>query len=403
MLTPFSGKIPSHIPKELVLSYPLHLGVTTYDNPYETLIPAIHKMPPAFWAPDADTGIAPAWVFRRAKDINRIFADTEHFSSKSAPFSQLIGESWDMLPLEADPPNHRHYRMLLLPFLTPAKISQMDARLRGHARYYAQRFRDNGGCDFVSEFAARFPVAVFLELFGLPIEEIEQFLQWENDLFHEPDINKIGASVREIKSYIMAEVNDRKAAPKDDLISYLTHGKVNNRAATDEEIWGLCFTLYAGGLDTVATSLGWYFRHLATHPKDQEILRSSPEIIPRATEEFLRRYSVTTLSRKCIKPIKIGEASLEPGDKVILPTPLGSNDPEEYEDPYKFDLYRKSRHMAFGSGIHSCVGFHLARREIHIAFEEILAIIPNFTIAQSSRILTGMGSVISQKNLPLVW
>lgn len=404
MLQAFSGEIPAHVPKELVMSYPLRLGAVTYDNPFTTIVPAMHKGPAAFWAPDASSGIAPAWVFRRAEDITRIYLDTENFSSKDfAPFSTLLGENWGVYPVEADPPIHNDYRALFTPLFTPKRVAELNDGVRNHARRYIDRFKDKNSCEFIAEFAARFPIAVFLELFGLPIDEVEQFLAWEDDLLHNPDIPAIAGATRAVKDYVMDVVRQRRENPRDDLITYFANCKVGNRPATDDEIWGFCFNLYLGGLDTVTTNLGWQFRHLATHPEHQEALRANPALIPDAVEEMLRAFSAVTTGRQCIKPVSIGGVQLMPGDKIMLSTTLGSTDPDVYESPFEVRLDRKPRHLAFGSGVHNCVGLRLARRELHVAMEEILAALPSFRLAPDAKILTRLGGVMAMDSLPLVW
>lgn len=401
---PFAGEIPDHVPPELVRNFPMRLGLTTTENPYTTVIPDIHRMPPVFWAPDAHLGMAPAWIFRRARDQTRIFLDTEHFSSRNlAPFSALVGGNWKMLPLEADPPEHMRYRMLLAPLLTPKKVAAMNDRVRQHARHYIDKFKDNGECEFIGEFAARFPIAVFLELFGLPIEEVEQFLIWEDNLLHEQDLDTIARAVTAVQTYIMQVVEKRRREPRDDLISYFTHTEVDGRKPTDDEIWGTCFTLYTGGLDTVTNSLGWHFRHLATHPDHQQQLRDNPALIVPAVEELLRAYSIATINRTCVKPVTVGGIELREGDRVMLATPLGSNDPDAYDNPQEVRFDREPRHLAFGSGVHNCVGLRLARRELHIAIEEILGAIPSFRIKPGAEVVANLGSVLSQQSLPLVW
>src|SRR5690606_14610632 len=110
------------------------------------------------------------------------------------PFATLMGENWGVFPVEADLPMHTHYRALMQPLFTPKRVAEMNDRVRYHARYYIDQFKDGHGCEFVSAFAARFPIAVFLELFGLPIDEVEQFLAWEDDLLHNPDISSIAAA-----------------------------------------------------------------------------------------------------------------------------------------------------------------------------------------------------------------
>ncbi|KJS09595.1 MAG: cytochrome P450 [Gammaproteobacteria bacterium BRH_c0] len=404
MLQTFSGDLPAHVPKELVMSFPLRLGAETWDNPFTTLIPEMHKAPRAYYAPDAWSGVAPAWVFRRADDLTEIYLDTDNFSSKDfAPFATLMGENWGVFPVEADLPMHTHYRALMQPLFTPKRVAEMNDRVRYHARYYIDQFKDGHGCEFVSAFAARFPIAVFLELFGLPIDEVEQFLAWEDDLLHNPDISSIAAATAAVKNYIMTTVDNRRKEPKDDLISALTHSTVDGRPATDDEIFGLCFNLYLGGLDTLTTNLGWQFRHLATHPEHQQYLRDNPDQIPDAVEELLRAYSAVATGRTCIKPVKIGGVQLMPGDRVVMSTTLGSTDPEVFDNPTEVRFDRKPRHLAFGSGIHNCVGLRLARRELHVAMEELLKALPPFRLAPDAKILTRLGGVIAMDSLPLVW
>lgn len=404
MLQAFSGDIPGHVPQDLVKSYPLRLGAETYDNPFETIIPEMHRGPAAYWAPDAWSGVSPAWIFRRAADITQIYLDTEHFSSKDfAPFATLVQENWNVLPVESDPPQHIHYRTLFNPLFSPRRIAELDERIRYHARSYIDRFKDRDHCDFIADFAARFPVAVFLEIFGLPIDEVEQFLAWEDDLLHNPDIACIADATRAVKTYVMAVVAERREAPRDDMLSYFANCEVNGQPASDDEIWGFCFNLYLGGLDTVTTNLGWQFRHLATHPEHQQALRDNPKLIPDAVEEMLRAYSAVTTGRQCIKPVTIGGVQLLPGDRVMVSTTLGSTDPEVHDDPFAVRFDRKPRHLAFGSGVHNCVGLRLARRELHVAMEEVLAAVPTFRLAPDARILTRLGGVMAQDRLPLVW
>ncbi len=404
MLNAYSGEIPAHVPRDLVMPFRLRLGEETYDNPFTTIVPEIHRGPPVYWAPQAWSGVVPAWVFRRAEDLNRIYLDTEHFSNKDfAPFATLVNESWSSLPVEADPPMHGHYRRLVNPLFSPRRVAQMNDSVRRQARFYIDRFRGRGSCEFIGEFAARFPIAVFLDMFGLPLDEVEQFLAWEDDLIHEPDIDRIAAAVLAVKGYVMDVVEQRRKAPRDDLITYFVESRVDGRPATDDEIWGFCFNLYLGGLDTVTTNLGWQFRHLATHPDHQQQLRADPSLIPDAITELLRAYSAVTTARTCTKPVEVGGVQLLPGDKVMMSTTLGSNDPEVYDNPTRIRLDRKPRHLAFGAGIHNCVGLRLAIRELNIAMEEILAALPPFQLAPDARILTRLGGVMAQDRLPLAW
>lgn len=397
-------EIPAHVPPELVQPYPLIMGATTYDDPFKTIIPAMHKGPPVIYSPGAWSGIQDAWIFRREEDVRAIFMDTDHFSSEDfAPFSGMVGEDWGVLPVEADIPAHRGYRNVLSPLFTPTKVAAIDKEVRHYAQHYIDQFRQQGHCDVMADFAARFPVAVFLEIFGLPLDEVDQFMAWEFDLLHNPDMEVLADAVRAVKKRLMAEVNARKRDPKDDIITHIAQAQTEGRDLTDDEMFGICFNLFLGGLDTVTTNIAWQLRHLANDTVLQQTLREDPSLIPGAVEEMLRAYSAVAIARTCIKETRLCGVTVMPGDKVMLSTSLGSNDPEAYEDPTEVKLNRKLRHLGFGTGIHSCVGLRLARRELIVALEEFLKAIPTFKLAPDAKIRTHLGGVMLQEQVPLIW
>jgi cytochrome P450 len=399
-------ELPGNVAPNLVANYPFSQAATTYENPYDSIIPDIHKTRPAiFWDPQAWGG-NPAWVLRRAEDIKAVYLDNEHFSTEhSTGYAGLVNENWQVLPLESNPPQHMQYRMVLSPELTPSKVAAMEERVKKHALTYINLIKNKHECEFVSEFSARFPIAVFLELFGLPMDDVEQFLEWEQALMmRDNDLDKIADTIKTVKAFLMAEVEKRRNDPKDDLITRFTQAQFNGRPANDDEIFGLCFNLFLGGLDTVTNSLGWYFRYLASHPDQQELLRNNPKKIPAALDEFLRAFSISTTARVCTKTRKIGNVSIQPGDIVLLNTAIASNDPELHNKPWEVQLDRNNRHMAFGSGVHNCVGLRLARRELHIALQEFLSAIPSFRIKPGAKILTYLGNgPLAMETLPLVW
>lgn len=405
MQTPTSLAIPSHVPPECVKHYRLMAGETTYDDPFKTIIPQIHAEDgPVFYGPMAWLGMEHGWVFTREQDVRAIFMDTEHFSSEGfSPFSMLIGESWGVLPVEADPPMHHGYRNVLAPMLTPTKVAAMETRMRAVARGYINDFKANGGCDAMADFAARFPVAVFLDFFGLPLDEVDQFMAWEFELLHSVDPARIGAAVAAVKARIMAEMNQRKAQPQDDLITHIVTAQYDGRPLSDDEAFGICFNLYLGGLDTVTTNMAWQLRHLANDAALQAQLRANTALIPQAIEELLRAYASVAISRTCRKQVDIAGVTLMPGDRVMMSTSLASNDPSVFAAPEQVDIHRKPRHLAFGTGVHNCVGVRLARREMAIALEEFLHAVPHFTLAPDAKILTHLSNVMYQETVPLVW
>jgi cytochrome P450 len=156
-------------------------------------------------------------------------------------------------------------------------------------------------------------------------------------------------------------------------------------------------------MDTVSTNMAWQFRHLATHPEDQNMLRDNPGMIPDAIEELMRAYPAVTTFRTCKKAVTIGGVTFQPGDKIAMPTSLAGRDPEEYDQPNKVMLNRKTRYLSFGYGPHLCVGMHLARREMRIALEEFLAAMPEFRIQDEFTVQTHTGGILQPDKLPLIW
>ena len=403
MTTEFSPTVPSHVPPDLVLPWPYVLGETSMEPPH-SFVADIHKGPPIFYALNAFPGGTPAWVVRRDEDLRKLYFDNEHFTTKDfSPFSRVIGESWSLVPVEIDPPQHGLYRAMMNPIFTPKRMALLDQKIRQYAREYILGFRDRGGCEFMSEFAFEFPIKVFLELMGLPLELTERFLLWEHKLLHEPDINELAAGTRAVVDYLRGEIEDRRSNPQDDLITFGMQAEIDGRKLNDDELVGFCFNLFIGGLDTVSTNMGLQFRHLAEHYEHQAILRANPKQIPAAIEEMMRAYAAVTTFRTCVKQTELCGITVKPGDMVAMSTLLAGRDPEAFERPDEVILDRKPRHLSFGYGPHICIGIHLARREMRMAIEESLALLPEFSIPPGVAVKSYLASMVQPVELPLVW
>jgi cytochrome P450 len=395
--------IPAHVPRELVRPFPYILGATTKARPH-SFIKAIHDGPEAFWAERVFNGVCGAWVPRRAEDMQRVYHDAEHYTTRGlAPFAALVGDSWHFVPFEAEPPMHSLLRSAINPLFTPKRMAALDDKMRFYARESIAAFRGRGACEFMSEFAFEFPIKVFLELMGLPQDRVKQFLAWEHGLIHEHDIEKIKQATRAVAACMREEIADRRANPRDDFITYGIQAEVDGRKFNDDELVGFCFNLFLGGLDTVSSSMGMQFLHLAERPDHQAILRARPEMIPGAIDEMLRAYAPVGSARECIKETRIGDITVKPGDKVHLATFLATHDPALLANPEEVILDRKTRHFAFGHGPHLCLGMHLAKRELRIAMEEVLAGLPEFGLKPGAEIEYYLAITIQPIELPLVW
>lgn len=397
--------IPDHVPPELVRDdYRFIMGLTTVENPFDTMTRKIHQGPDIIYSTNAYPIGIPAWIPRRLEDLQAIYLDTEHFSSAGfSPYAMLVGESWNLVPAEIDPPGHTAYRALLTPLFTPVRMKALENKVRQAAREFIGRFRERGECEFMSEFAQRFPIVVFLDLMGMPRERLEQFLEWEHMLLHSMDFGRIIEGTQQVVAYLREIIEERRRNPGDDLVSMAVTAKIDGRALNDDELMGMCFNFYIGGLDTVTTNIAWQIRHLAEHPADQRRLRKNPQLIPVAVEAMYRRYAAVTTFRTCVKQTAIRGLTIMPGDKVAVSTTLANTDPDAWQDPFTLDFDKPPRHMGFGFGIHRCAGAPLARRESVVAIEEMLAALPEFRIADGEELVTDVGPILQPKNLPLCW
>ncbi|MET0544724.1 MAG: cytochrome P450 [Caulobacterales bacterium] len=395
--------IPPHVPPELVGHFPFGYGATTDEIPWKRLVPDFCKGPDIIYAPNVMHSGAPGWVPRRAADLRAIYLDAEHFTSaKMAPFAPLIGEDWLVLPLEGGGDDHARYRMLLNPMFGPKSITGMESRLHGFARAYAESFRDRGHCDVLKEFTTEFPIRVFLDLMGMPQERVAEFLKWEEDLLHSPDLATLQRATKDVSDYLRSEIQVRRKKPGEDLITVAVAANKDGKLSEDE-ILGICFNLFIGGMETVSTNSVWQFYHLATHPEHQRQLRADPSLLPGAVEEMLRFYASVMTMRTCIKEVQIAGVTMMPGDFVAMTTALGAHDDREYENPEEIRFDRHPRALSFGSGRHLCLGAHLARREMRIALQEFLDVIPEFRLQEGAKIHCHLHTGFNPDTMPLVW
>jgi cytochrome P450 len=395
--------IPEHVPASLVRPFPYVFGMTTREDPFADWAPAVHEGPPIFYAPHAYPGGTPAWIVRRVEDLRKIYFDTDTFSSKDfSPYSKLIGDTWTNTPVEIDPPQHAKYRSFLNPMFTPAAMAKLEGKIRSYAIEYIEAFRERGDCEFMSEFAFEFPIKVFLELMDFPLSNTKQFLEWETGLLHEMDMAKMADAARNVVAFLREQIEERRKRPGDDVISRALASEIEGRKWNDDELVGLAFNLFIGGLDTVSTNMGHQFVHLARNSQDQQFLRENPKEIPHAIDEMMRAYAAVTVFRTCTRETEFGGVKMMPGDKVAVHTTLAGRDPEEFPEPGEVRLGRNPRHVSFGFGPHMCVGMHLAKREMRIAIEEFVSRIAHFSIKPGHQIEYHLG-MIQPVTLPLVW
>jgi len=395
---------PDHIPQELVWDHSYAEFTQELDDPF-VAAGRLHDGPPLIWSRDAGLGFQ-GWIATRNEVFRDALSDPEVFSSHRGnyPLSDLLGFDLKLTPIEYDPPQHTLYRRVLNPYFSPGALKRLDSEVHETCLSLVREFEDRGSCEFVGEFSSKFPAYVFLSLMGMPRELAPQFLEWERGLLHSADHAVRSAAARAIYQYIRGFADEQRSNPTTDLMRGIFSAEIEGRPLTENEILGMIFVLYIGGLDTVNSTVGWIFRHLARDHALQDRLREHPEDIPLAVEEFTRAFSVASATRSVTRDIEFHGTSLRKGDSVVFSMTLATRDPRAYPDPHRIDIDRKrGQNLNFASGPHTCLGMHLARREIRIVLEALLPRLRNLRVSNgaSSGFVSGLG--FGLKSLPLAW
>lgn len=400
----FKPNIPPHVPAELVEDWSFQSAEGLDSDPAAT-IDRLRAGPDIVFSPIGRRGRS-SWILKRYDHIVEAVQDTELFSSdRYSGFSSLIGEDWPMIPSDVDAPMHRPYRMMLNKVFSPSQMALLEGGITETTRDLIAAAKARPSFDFQTMIARPLPTTVFLRLMGLPLEHADRFLEWEHLLMHGVDLDDRARGVRSIKDYLVETIEDRQANPRDDIMSYVVHAEVEGRPLELWEKIGTCFVLYAAGLDTVASALGFIFKHLAENPDLQDELRANPELRNKAVEELLRANSMVVMGRWVTRDVEFHGVTMKKGDFVSLPTLFADRDPARFACPAHVDIERKDamRHISFGSGPHNCLGSHLARRELRITLDEWFDACPPFRLKQGDRAVTYGGAVFGVEYLPLEW
>ncbi len=255
--------------------------------------------------------------------------DTENFSSRRIIVRETPPPRIPAPPITSDPPEHRPAKNLLLPAFTPDAIKRYEQHTRDICGKLVARFADKSGCDAAVDYAQEIPVRVIAVMLGLPEEEGDRFRTWIHEILEvgitRPDV--LMKAIGETTKYFQAEVEKRRDAPRDDLISQLTDAKIDGAPITEDHLLGALRLILIAGIDTTWSAIGSCFWHLAQHPADRQRLAAEPALIPTAVEEFLRAYAPVTMAREVIKETTINGCPMKPGQMVLLSFPAANRDP----------------------------------------------------------------------------
>lgn len=282
---------------------------------------------------------------------------------------------------------HRALRRVLNPYLIPTAVARMQPRMEQAAAWFLDQHIESGAIDLVLDYANPLPAIFTMELIGLPAHNWHHY----GDLFHSmvayrrgsPEQRRAMANIPAMLGELRAEVDDRRRAPRADLLTALVTLELDGgRQLDDDELVAALWNLIGGGLDTTTSLTSLTLHHLDAHPHLREQLVARPELLVTATEEFLRYFSVNeTLTRTVTQDVELGSQQLRRGDHVMLSWLSANRDATAFERPDEVVLDRAvNPHLAFGVGPHRCIGLHLARTLFQVMVREILRRIPDYRI-----------------------
>jgi cytochrome P450 len=395
-------QVPDHVPPELVRQAGIIYSPEFLADPYKFFAGMHEKFPPIFY----DVGpFGNAWVLTKHEDALFALRHAEYFSNEDAtPFPRDPEDYFYFIPIEVDPPEHRKYRNIVDPIVSPQGVLKLEERIRALANELIDDIIDKGECEFDEAFGRPLPVLVFLDLMGLPRDMCDTFVSWAMALLHSNDRAIMGQTLKTIGDYLKTAIADKQANPDDGLVSRIVHAEIDGKPISEKEAFGFATFLFIAGLDTVFATLNNMWLWLARNPERRQEIIDNPENINAQVEELLRVFSVTFSGRTVAQDIEIRGVQLKKGDKITSILPACNFDPDVFPNPTEVNFHRpKKIILAFTVGVHSCMGAHLARLEIKIALQEWLKRIPDFKVKPGAETIYRPGGVIGPESVPLVW
>ncbi|HEY1076861.1 MAG TPA: cytochrome P450 [Fontimonas sp.] len=410
-LTPAVAK-PAHVADSVVYDFDMFADPGLLADPHERILDLLKTAPPVFWTPRNGGH----WMLISHAANFSASRDTESFSSEFIP-PEKMAMLKSMLPpgsphipiavpINLDPPDHTKYRMPLNRVFSPKAIMALKDSIRALAAELVDGIKDQGHCEFMTALAQPLPVQVFLKMLGLPLSRWEEYRELVRNHLSASNLDprRMIQSMMGIAASMRDTMLERRDHPQDDILSMLWKVEVDGKQTTLEDMENYGVLLFIAGLDTVMNGMGHGARHLARNPDLQAQLRANPSLVGDATEELLRRYTFTVPPRIIGKDIEFMGVSMKKGDKAMLYLPAADLDASEYANPEQFDLNRENKvHIAFNAGPHRCLGSHLARVELQVLYEEMLARLPPFRLDPAHAPTFHGGHVVGVDSLHLRW
>jgi cytochrome P450 len=402
---------PAHIPNAAVYDFDMFRDPAYVADPHQRILDLVRNAPPVFWTPRNGGH----WMLLSHAANFNASRDVEAFSSEFVSQSQIkvmmaalppgtphIPQPY---PINVDPPDHGKYRAPLQRAFSPKTILALKDSIRELANQLLDRVISRGSCEFMAEIAEPLPVQVFLRMLGLPLERQNEYRELVRQHLSDPETDPKNSMKKlwRITAIMRDTVIARRDNPQDDIISLLWKTEFDGKPITMDDMENYCVVLFIAGLDTVMNGMGHGVRHLAQDAALQDALRKDPKAIAVATEEILRRYTFTVPVRIVGKDMEFEGLQMKKGERAMLFLPAADLDPKEFPDAEQFDIKRDKPHIAFNGGPHRCLGSHLARVELQVLYEQMLARLPPFRLDPAHPPTFHCGHVVGVDSLHLIW
>jgi cytochrome P450 len=362
---------------------------TPNENPISVLDELRQEYPVAY-----STRHGGYWVVTGAADVRRVMQDPGTFSSaRDDEAPELLRTILPavprhfLIPEELDPPAGIPFKKMTARIVSPNAVHRAVPLLERWTRFFMDELVERGSCDIVSEFASPVPACVTLELLGLPTTRWRDLGRAMHDLSASPQGSPRRAQAEQDYLWIQGMIEDtvraRVREPREDAISNLAEQEVDGRRVTEDEMQAMVSILVHGGVETTSTLIGSTAVHLAEHPDDRRRLVAEPDLLPLATEEFLRFYPPSIgHARTVTREVSVGGFQMKAGDRVWACWASANRDSAMFPDADSFVIDRTpNTHHSFAVGPHRCTGSHLARRLFMIMTRELLDRLPDYRLA----------------------
>lgn len=334
-----------------------------------------------------------SWFCTRYDDVASLLKEARLSKERARLVSEENVEPLYRSMLFTDPPDHTRLRALVGKAFTPKRVQSLESRIQAIANELIDGMCTKDHADFIASFASPLPVIVIAELLGVSVEDRHQFQEWSSLALiagdgarNTPETQAASnLAVQALDQYLLNLIAERRQQPQNDLISAMIAARDAGEALTEQELLQMCRLLLTAGFETTINLLGNGLLALLQHPEQFILLKESRSLVASAVEEMLRFDSPVQRGtfRICAEEFKIGDKSIARNQVVSTAIGAANRDPAAFPDPDRFDITRSPNpHLAFGLGIHFCLGAPLARLEAQIAFNTLLERIPSMQLSQ---------------------